>query len=65
MSSQDEKELCCPGFFDHGSKGFGISHGHVRQHLSIKSDAGHLHGMHQIAVADAIQTSGSVDAGDP
>ena len=51
--------------FEDGGKSFRIAHSHVGKHLTIDRNICLAQGVDQPAVSSAVQSSGSVDAGNP
>ena len=48
-----------------GGEGHGVVDGHLREHLAVDLDAGHLQTMHKGGVVHAVELAGGGDAGDP
>ena len=53
------------GLFRQCGETSGIAHGHVGQHFAIHGNAGCFEAVNQLAVGDAILTSGGTDTLDP
>src|SRR5918992_5745758 len=54
-----------PGSLGKPSKGLGIVHGDVGQHLAVELDARAAQAVHELAVRHALAARGRVDAHDP
>src|SRR3954454_23545397 len=54
-----------PGALGKASKGLGVAHGDVGQHLAVELDARHPQAVHELAVAEALAARRGVDARDP
>ena len=48
-----------------GGEGHGVVDGHLREHLAVDLDAGHLQTVHEGGKVNAIELAGGGDAGDP
>src|SRR5918992_1975994 len=54
-----------PGSLGKASKGLGVVHGDVGQHLAVELDPRAAQAVHELAIGHALPPRGGVDANDP